>query len=487
MKLGDVFKEIQVKHGEATEKGDMDALREVCDRYEELLNDAPNELVILFGLGTVKMQLGLNGSAMHWLHRALEVKETPEIWNNLGTAYKAEHRNATARECWEKAIAMKQDADYYNNMVTLYVNEGNPEEGLEWAEKGLRIDPTHARLHWNYSLLLLEMGRWRDGWQHYDYGIYSKDRPFRVYSNDPNEIPFWDGTPGKRIAVYGEQGMGDEIMFASCIPDLMKDCEVVFDCHPRMEALFRRSFGDSITYYPTRKENAIDWPKDEHLDAKVAIGSLFGFYRKDGEFPRVPYLKPDPELVAHYRKRLEATGPGPYVGIAWSAGVKKTHQHMRSLKLKAFEPIFKHGGTFISLQYTGESAGKVERYRADTGMVIHHWPEVVETGPNNGFVGYNFDHTVALIEALDLCILPNTTAVHVCGAIGKECWTFTPTAAAWRYQLSGDHMPMYGDWVTQFRGDGAMERLGEHYGSQYRRLSERAAARVDHREAASGG
>jgi tetratricopeptide (TPR) repeat protein len=458
--LRDAVKAVQKQHNEATEANNLSALGSVAAQYESLLNESSSELVLLFGLGTVKMQLGLNGLAINLFQLALKIKDLPEIWNNLGSALKAEHRSEEAKECWEKALSMREDPDYYNNMVTLYINEGNPEPGLEWAEKGLAIAPDHARLHWNYSLLLLELGRWREGFIHYDYGLLSKDRPARLYDKQ-GLIPWWDGSKGKRVVIYGEQGMGDEIMFASCIPEMMADCkEVIFDCHPRMVGLFERSFG--VKCYGTRKKEHIDWPLKEKIDAKLAIGTLFNIYRSEGNFPKTPYLEPDAGLVKHYREKLEASGSGPYVGIAWSAGVKKTRNDLRSMKLKKFIPLMEMGGTFVSLQYTDGAMDKVTRFNHDWDQALLHWPEVVEGGPQNEYEGYNYDHTVALVAALDLCILPNTTAVHLCGALGKECWTVTPDACAWRYQFDREDMPMYSS-IKQYRGENAFEQIESDY------------------------
>ena len=125
--------------------------------------------------------------------------------------------------------------------------------------------------------------------------------------------------------------------------------------------------------------------------------------------------------------------------------------------MKEFLPLIETGGTFVSLQYTSDAAGKIERFAEDTGHHIHHWPEVVEShdGPDKAtrkaYPGNNYDHTAALVTALDLCIIPNTAVAHLCGALGEECWTLTPKAPAWRYGLTGTEMPMYGLWVQQYR------------------------------------
>ena len=473
MLVKDVLKQLHHIHLEATNNRDMGAIREVRDRYHAILNQAPDDPNLLFSTATCEMQLGNNGASMAMFHRCLQINpELPEIWNNLGSAYKAENMDEEAEKCWLKALELKEATDYLNNMVTLYVNTGMPEKGMKWAERGLELDPNHARLNWNYSLLLLEQGRWAEGFQHYEYGKESMDRPKRAYSKDPDAIPWWSGEPGK-VVIYGEQGMGDEIMYASAIPDLIERVgakNVIFDCHPRMKSLWKRTF-PNIKLYDTRKSNDVSWAKHERIDYRCAMGELFKIFRSDGVFPKLPYLKADPKLVKKYRKRLAEAGPGPYVGVAWLAGSKGTRTEFRSVKLGHLRPLFECGGTFVSLQYTDGAQGKCDRFYKDSGIKVHHWKEVVEAntgdldkdGNSIRTIGFNYDHSVALIEALDLVIAPNTTAVHVCGALGKECWSITPKEAAWRYQLSGKHMPMYGDWVTLYRGGAALERITEEY------------------------
>ena len=72
-----------------------------------------------------------------------------------------------------------------------------------------------------------------------------------------HELPEWDGSPGKTVIVYGEQGIGDEIMFASLLPEMIRDCkQVIFDCHKKLHRLFAASF-PMIDIYPTREDENI--------------------------------------------------------------------------------------------------------------------------------------------------------------------------------------------------------------------------------------
>src|SRR4029079_18708855 len=132
-----------------------------------------------------------------------------------------------------------------------------------------------------------------------------------------------DGT----LCLTGEQGLGDEIMFASCVPDVLgKASRVVMECNPRLMPLFERSFG--VKCYPD--EGSVDEP----VAAQFAIGSLPMLYRTRSEaFPGKPYLRADPERVEHYRRRLAVLGPRPWVGLSWMGGSKATRTHERSVPL----------------------------------------------------------------------------------------------------------------------------------------------------------
>ena len=65
--------------------------------------------------------------------------------------------------------------------------------------------------------------------------------------------------PEGTLVVLAEQGLGDEIMFASCLPDaLARVGHLIVECEPRLAALYRRSFPQA-TVLPTRREQDAAW------------------------------------------------------------------------------------------------------------------------------------------------------------------------------------------------------------------------------------
>ena len=454
--LGQILEDANKLHLEGSAPIDPAKLLEAAEGYHQVLNSNPDAWNVLFLLGSIELQLGHNGYAIQIMEKVLQYNDKlPEAWNNMGSAYKSEFNHDKARECWEKALTLRDDGDYYNNLATLYINEGCAAEGEHYAREAVKRSPENAKGFWNLSLILLEQKKWAEGFEHYEAGLYSADRQLRFYSEPHEDVPYWEGQKGKTVVIYGEQGIGDEILYSSALGDALKDCkEVILDCHPRMIDLFKRSFPEIKHFYATRKKKEIDWQKNHDIDYRCAIGSLFYLYRRNGQFPRLPYLVPDAKKVAEYKQWLAAAGPPPYVGIAWAGGSKKTHQHSRSFKLSQLKPILEQNATFISLQYTEEATEKCKNFEKDTGIKIHHWPEVVNAQAG----GMDYDDTVALIAALDLVITPNSAAVHVCGAIGQECWTLTPDKCAWRYAGEDEHMTFYGDWIEQYREKGDWDK-----------------------------
>jgi len=425
--------------------------------YTEALAEDFDDVDTLYLLGTIYLQNGKPGLAAQLLRQCIQFKKDHfEAWNNLGNSYKAVNKDVDAEACFKQALSIpgkpeREHADIYNNLAALHVNAGSPEKGIEWARKALKIEPTHVDANWNLALMLLETGQYAEGFDLYHWGFKTKSRPDRDYGC--NEA-YWDGSPGKTLVIWGEQGMGDEIMFASMIEDAAAISEhVIFDCHPRMKPLFEASFSHikNISIYGTRKDSYIEWVyKHPKIDAKIAMGDLGAIFRRRIEdFPGTPYLKPRQDRLDHYQAKLGKLGGRLKVGISWTGGYMKTRKDFRSIPLPKWEPILTQDCDFISLQYTPDAYNAIAEIEDKLDIRIHHWPSAVQAP--------DYHETAALVRALDLVITVNTAVHHLSGALGTECWTLTPKAKAWRYfSPDGEHFPWYRSCI-QFQQDELMQ------------------------------
>lgn len=412
--------------------------------YIQALAADPDNPEALYLLGTLYAFKGVHSLAVQLLKRAVDGNHNYyEAWNNIGNCYKAFNDDVKARFCWEKCLTIEgrkpiEYSDIYNNLATLYVNAGCPEEGMKFAEQSVFLNPEHSDGNWNLALLLLEQGKYGEGFDRYKWGYKNHIRLYRAYGD---KVVDWDGSPDKTIVVWGEQGIGDEILFSSMIPDLMKiSKKVIFECHPRLVKIFKESF-PGIVIYGTRKDAYINW-HEQHpdMDAKVAIGDLGRFFRRDlSKFPdRMSYLKASQERIDHYRRKLRKLGNRLNVGISWTGGYMKTRKDYRSIDLDQWKPILKQDCNFISLQYTPDAYNPISEIEDKYDIRVHHWPSAVQAD--------DYHETAALVSSLDLVITVNTAVHHLAGALGKKCWTLTPAAHAWRYwspDQDGGSIPWY--------------------------------------------
>ena len=415
------------------------------EKYVEVLSADFDNVKCLYLLGTIYLQTHRIGIAANLFKQALLIeKDYFEAWNNLGNCYKMVNKDEDAKMCWNKALEIKDMhpndyADIHNNIATLYINSGNPVEGMQYVEKALELCPDHVDANWNKALLLLEQGKYGEGFDRYEWGVKTGHRVLRTYGK---EIPIWDGSPGKKVIVWGEQGIGDEILFASMFPDMQKICRaVIFDCHPRLVKIFKESFPD-INVYGTRKDAYINWPVDHpDIDARISIAELGKYFRRElKDFPQHNgYLKASQDRITHYRQKLAKLGDRPKIGISWTGGYVKTRKDWRSIPLEKWEPILKKDADFISLQYTPEAYNSIAEVEEKFNVKIHHWPSAVTEG-----IREEYHETAALVSALDLIITVNTAIHHLAGALGKRVWTLTPKGKAWRYYSpDGKSFPWY--------------------------------------------
>ncbi len=422
---------------------------EHLEQAENILNAFLNEdrrsAILYFYLGCVQMKKSGHFHAALLFSEAIKYKcDFVEAYNNLGYVLKKEQLVLEARAEFEKAVKIakaypdernpKEIADYVTSLGSTYISNGTPAEAVAIFGEALELNPDDHLAKWNRSLANLELGNYAEGFGEYDFG----DRTERCKNRNYNgNAPLWDGTKGQTVVVYGEQGLGDELMFATMLPDIMQDCKVILDAHPRLVDLFRESF-PTVPVFGTRKMKIeeVHWAGAYKIDARIGIGSLGKFYRKsESDFPATPYLKPSPRLVSKYKQKLDALGDKPKIGISWRGGIKSTNTSERFIKAQQWLPLLSSiDADFFSLQYTKDAPAYVAQLENECGIKVHHWQDAID----------DYDETAGLIANLDLIISVPQSVVHLAGAMGIPTWQLTPKKAMWQMGPYGKDMPWYG-------------------------------------------
>lgn len=386
--------------------------------YDQLLTQNHDNAGLLAMMGTACIHTDRLGLAISLLERSTSRKPDGDAFCNLGIAYKQSGQYAKCHEAFRKALSHNPSPNTVANYSALFINVGEPQQAIKYAMRAIQADPECSMAYWSLGMGQLELGLWKEGWESCEWGFEARMRVRR----NIGDKPYWDGTEGKTIAVYGEQGIGDEIMFASMLPDLMAKNTVILECHPRLKTMFEKSFPGLICY-GTREHPVIDWWTHHDIDYAVSIGSLGKWFRNTREaFPGTPYLKAD----------ALPNGEKFRVGISWTGGLKEGRVRTRSIPLARWKSILNVPNVeFVSLQYT-DSDAEIDLANAE-GYVIRKMPEAKAD---------DYYETARLVASCDLVISVCTSVVHLAGALGVPCWCAVPSKPAWRYGVSGG-MPWY--------------------------------------------
>ena len=398
---------------EALELDDRPAMLRAAD---SILARDPIQPEGLYIAGMAFFRMENRGLATVLLNAASQVRpEQAAIWNNLGCALQDWHPKE-ALKMLHKALDVEPGfRPAMQNVVSVLSQTGQWDEAARLADDYLKAYPGDPDVTYNSALVLMQLGRWKEAFPRWRAGLGRKFRKEINYHSDVT-TPRWDGQKDAKVVIYGEQGLGDEILGAAMYDRAAATgAEIIIDCDERLEKLFARSFPD-LTVHGTRKATDRPWVEKEQPTHKlecIGLGELFA----PEPFRVRPFLKADPALRAMCRAWLDALGPGLKVGLAWNGGILEWDRADRCIPQGALGPITNSPGCqFVSLEYLdGPKLPGVHEAKWATAK------------------GVDYDLTAALIAELDLVISVPTTVVDAAGALGTPCWVMVPTVPQWRF------------------------------------------------------
>ena len=354
-----------------------------------------------------------------------------EAYNHLAWLQIGRLEIAKARVGFMRAKTLRPDlASAFAGLSETAFTAGDTPTAIAWMRRALDVSPGEAHYRFRLGVQLLAVGKMDEGWDCYRYTRHKLNAVRRTPS-----YPLWDGTPSKEttLLIAADQGVGDELLTASCIAAAARDVgRVVIECDQRIVALMQRSFPDAYVHAYHRvgdrntPEHIYDWvPEDWRPDAYADGALLLSRYRgtvDQADAAAAPWLTPDPQRVAEMREKLAALGDGPKVGVAWRSRRVTTFRLPHYPGIGPFEEVLKvEGPQFVSLQY-------------GTG-----WrEELVRTGANvhviDGLDTTNdIDGVFALVAALDLVICPSSTVGWIAASLGKPNWLLYNTPVFLEY------------------------------------------------------
>jgi tetratricopeptide (TPR) repeat protein len=395
---------------------------EAVAMLERVVAARPGDAVDRSVLALARLRAGRIDAAHADAEAALRIDpDCVEACHHAGLIERERGALAAALTLFRRAFELRPESPEIRSALAHALRDlGRIDEALAHYDAVLERTPGFADAELNRAYLLLVAGRYAEGWDAYECRL-----GFPGYSRIPPGLAPWSGRGGEALVVLGEQGIGDQVMYASCLPDLFaRAAQVTIDCHPRLSGLLARSFPRATLRHDP----------DRRTGAAVSIASLPRYFRRSpGDFPaHRGYLQADPRRVARWAARVGGAEGTRRVGLAWRGGTLQTRGHLRSVPPQALAMLAAVSSVgWVSLQY-GDASADIRVLR-DAGLRIERWEEIEQ----------DLDECAAAIQALDLVVAIDNTVAHLAGALGKPVWILVSAGAEWRYGLAGESMPWY--------------------------------------------
>lgn len=459
--------------------------------YEAALGLMPDDGEIINNLGRLASRMGDDASAEKFFRLFLQrFPGHPDGANNLGCVLRNQSRFDEAIDVLKEGLNKNPDRPIlWNGIGSVMAEIGDIENAFIFYDECLRLDPKFSKARYNRGNMrlamgdaqgalqdcdkaisqtraldelcmmrlaragiLLNLGRLGAGWDEYEARLDPNFSDCTIYN--VGALPQWKpktSIKGKSLLVICEQGLGDEVLHATILPDILRelgpDGKLTLAVENRFVTLFQRSFPEArVGFHRTFKVHGRDvrilpFLNDDYtgIDLWTPIASLMREYRRAPEAfsDHRGFLKPDPDRVSHWRKWLETLSGQPKVGLLWKSGIISNGRHRFFSPFDRWEPILKTPGvTFINLQY-GDCDPELARAREDFGIEIIQPPGID--------LKQDLDDVAALCAAMDLVVGFSNASFNIAAATGAPSWLILPPAA-WTSMGTGRY-----PWYPQVR------------------------------------
>ena len=400
----------------------------------QVLAKHPTHLTALLALANAEQKLGDLVEAERLTRHALALyPDNGQLLLSLASVLADSNQDESAAKTYDQVLAQSRaNPKALTGLSRIHVAAGRFDDARALLHEALAVDPDWYPTRMDLALLELSLGRFEQAFPHYNWRFQldhqRRQRPFTQ--------PKWDGVrrPGQKLLLWGEQGIGDEVLWLSLLPDLLAaGMELVVECDGRLLPLLQRSF-PTVTAVAGAQP-----PSSRCLDGDLVQLSFAELCRHvHHDVGVAAYLRPDPQRVRDLRERLlEKSAGKPLVGVSWRS-VTPLVAAQKTLELQHWGPILRQSDVaFVVLQY-GNVEADLAAAEAATGVRPLQADGVDIMNDLDGFA--------ALVAAMDKVITTSNTTVHFAGAVGVQTHLLLPKARGklWYYGVNETSSRWYG-------------------------------------------
>jgi Flp pilus assembly protein TadD len=417
--------------------GNLFAATTIASRSTALF---PDQSALYEDLGVCLSHAGQQSLAVACFERSgsLSMSWPPSLLLNLAVALMKSGRADRAT-----ATLMAVDLDsilsarMQRELAVAFQRLSRIDRALECFDRSDILSPDDGLARYFSSLLCLSFGHFDKGWRLHERRWRSVQfvDPRRqigaLATSRPRFSPGRDLTA--RVLVWGEQGVGDEVMFGSMLGEFRGWCgKMLVQMDKRLIPLFRRSLPQDVEFY--ERGSVVS---EGLYDSHIPIGSL-GLHlrpsRESFEGHRGAYLKADPDRVRALRESFGLVEGERLIGVSWRSSNPETGAG-RSLPLWELAQVLGgEGRRLVNLQY-GSVQEEIAEAQARCGIRVEQVPDLDCQN--------DLDGLAALIMACDEVVSIGNATAHLAGALGQKTTVLLPYSPSWRWTTVGTQTPWY--------------------------------------------
>ncbi len=432
------FRRQLARGDEALSRGDVP---QALDCYGAAHNMMPEAYEPLCGLGQAALELGMADRAEHLFRQALSLSQdqalahanaacglaralsrlmrhgdaidalkgalalspaTASLWLQLGTIVRETGDHHNAGIFYREALRLNpRSVEAMGNLGDLAFDEGNCDAAFDFFTRAIALAPENAQLHLNHAVALLARGDVVRGWKEYDWRLKLKGRMRFAH------LPRWrgDALGSAKLLVIAEQGIGDEMAYASYLPQLCDRAEITFACAPRLLALFARSF-------PSARVVAMPETAPDGFDLAVDLASLphLAGPWPSPEYVVRGYLRADADKSRAWAAWLAGTGAKRKIGLSWRSGKLSGLRALQYPALELWAAFARQvDADFVCIQYAADDS-EIAAFETMSGKRLHVPPGLDQKNA--------LDDTAALIAGLDGAVCVANAVAWMAAGLG---------------------------------------------------------------------
>ena len=379
----------------------------------QLIKNNPNNYTAITNRGIIFIHLNKFQEAIDDLSLILKMNPNDvEALSNIALAQKGLGYTDKSLQNLNKAIKINPDhLEAHCVRAGVYIDLHNYDESKKNYKKAISINKNYPEANFGLGINYLINLEFEKGWKYFDWRFKVKKADINYFFTNKKE---WDGKNfNKKLFIWGEQGLGDHIMFGSLLNELIDyPKQIVIFVNEKLLKLFSRSFPQFIFIGSFAEIN--NYKFDEHLPL-LSLGKLFRKSINDFKKNKSSYLIDNQLFTEKFKSKIITKKIK--CGLSWNS-INKDVGSNKSINIKELMPVFTSKKfKFINLQH-GEVTDEINFIKKNFKTDIEQFNDI------NLFD--DIESVASIIQSCDIVVTCSNSTAHLAGALGKDTYLLIP-------------------------------------------------------------